>query len=224
MSPLSTHQPTAAAERSSWAALLYQPYAIVVPWASVMIAVGLLWAALHLLVLDHARADRAALEQQRTALRAQVNHAMDVRQARVDMARVLNMLPAQRDFAPLALGLTEQAKAHRLHVPGLTYHLEKTDVPTVYRAVLEGTATGRYEDLRRYIQHLETADELVVIEHLDVDRARNQSDTMTIHLKVATYLRGGVSTGNNANAAPKHASAPSASVDALSPTSGPSEG
>lgn len=171
------------------ARLLYQPYAIVVPWAGLACLLAAVWGGLHLWVVDHYRDRREALEQARMDARTLVSHHSEIRQARKDMARVLAMLPSQRDFAPLALGVTEQAKAHHVSLPGLTYQLEKTDLPDVFRAVLEGDISGRYEDLRRFIEHLETADELVLIEHLDVDRARQQDANMTINLRVATYLR-----------------------------------
>lgn len=185
--------PEAAAAQPSQAGLLarllYQPYAIVVPWAGLACAFAAIWVGLHVGLVDHYREQRDMLEQARTDARTLVAHHTEIRQARKDMARVLAMLPAQRDFAPLALGVTEQAKAHHIHLPGLTYQLEKTDLPDVFRAVLEGDASGRYEDLRRFIEHLETADELVLIEHLDVDRARQRDAMLTVNLRVATYLR-----------------------------------
>ncbi len=176
-------------ERDPWTRLFYQPYATVVPWAGLVGLLGLAWAGLHLLVLDHYREVRGLLQQQRGDVRVQLSRHAEARQARQDMLRVLAMLPAQRDFAPLALGLTEQAKSHRVRLPGLTYQVEKTEVSDVYRAVLEGDATGLYEDLRRFIHSLETAEELVLIEHLDVDRAGRSASGMTMRLRIVTYLR-----------------------------------
>lgn len=179
-----------AADTSPWKRLFYQPYAIVVPWAGLVVVLCLTWAGLHAVVLDHYRAERTLLEQERTAVRQQLGQHAEARQARKDMARVLAMLPGQQDFAPLALGLTEQAKSNRVRLPGLTYQVEKTELPHVTKAVLEGAATGRYEDLREFIHNLETADELVLIEHLDVDRVRRTNQAMTVNLRIVTYLRG----------------------------------
>jgi Tfp pilus assembly protein PilO len=51
--------------------------------------------------------------------------------------------------------------------------------------------TGRYEDLRRFLYDLETAEELVYIEDLELVPSGAQHDqTLTFNIKIATYLRG----------------------------------
>ena len=51
--------------------------------------------------------------------------------------------------------------------------------------------TGRYEDLRRFLYDVETAEELVFIEDLELVRSGAQQDqTLTFNIKIATYLRG----------------------------------
>ena len=51
--------------------------------------------------------------------------------------------------------------------------------------------TGRYEDLRRFLYDVETADELVYIEDLELVHSDAQPDkTLTFNIKIATYLRG----------------------------------
>ena len=50
--------------------------------------------------------------------------------------------------------------------------------------------SGRYEDLRRFIHDLETADELLLIEDLELNRIGGlQSAVLTFNIKIATYLR-----------------------------------
>jgi Tfp pilus assembly protein PilO len=50
--------------------------------------------------------------------------------------------------------------------------------------------TGRYEDLRRFLHDLETAEELVYIEDLELARPDDQqSQTLTFDITIATYLR-----------------------------------
>ncbi len=176
-------------ERDLWKRLFYQPYAIVMPWAVLVALLAIGWGGLNLVVLDRVRAERAQLERARSEARQQLTQRVEARQARKDMARVLAMLPEQRDFAPLALGLTEQAKVNRVRLPGLNYQVEKTDLRQVNKAVLQGSATGRYEDLRLFIHNLETAEELLLIENLEVDRARQREQTMTFNLRIVTYLR-----------------------------------
>ncbi|GKS58859.1 hypothetical protein YTPLAS18_23860 [Nitrospira sp.] len=169
--------------------LLYHPYAQILPWLGLVGLLAVLWVALDAFVIAHYRAERSALERERTDVRLQFAQHTEARRIRTDMARVLAALPLQRDFAPLALGLTEQAKANRVHIPGLTYQVEKTDVPGVSKAVLQGSVTGRYEDIRLFIHNLETAEELILIETLDVDRAGHADQVLTVNLQIVTYLR-----------------------------------
>ena len=50
---------------------------------------------------------------------------------------------------------------------------KKTSVPDAKKAVLQGTVTGRYEDLRRFLYNLESAEELLFIEDLNLIRSGN---------------------------------------------------
>jgi Tfp pilus assembly protein PilO len=50
--------------------------------------------------------------------------------------------------------------------------------------------SGRYEDLRRFIYDIETADELVYIEDVDLVLSATQQDSLTFNIKIITYLRG----------------------------------
>jgi len=100
-------------------------------------------------------------------------------------------LPVERDFAPLALGITEEAKRDRVILPELSYKTEPTPVANTSKGVLQGTMTGRYEDLRRFLYDVETAEELVYIEDLELVPSDAQQDqTLTFNIKIATYLRG----------------------------------
>jgi Tfp pilus assembly protein PilO len=51
--------------------------------------------------------------------------------------------------------------------------------------------TGKYEDLRRFLYDIETAEELVHIEDLELVRSTPQQDQqLTFNIRIATYLRG----------------------------------
>jgi Tfp pilus assembly protein PilO len=59
------------------------------------------------------------------------------------------------------------------------------------KGVLQGSMSGRYEDLRRFIYDLETAEELLFIEDLELSRSvGHQDQNLTFNIKIATYLRG----------------------------------
>ena len=65
------------------------------------------------------------------------------------------MLPAERDFTPLALGISDEAKRDRVTLPALSYKTEPTLVANTSKGLLQGPMTGRYEDLRRFIYGLD---------------------------------------------------------------------
>jgi Tfp pilus assembly protein PilO len=75
-------------------------------------------------------------------------------------------------------------------MPALSYKTEPTVVANTSKGLLQGTLTGRYEDLRRFIHNLETADELLFIEDLELTRSGDvQDEALTFNIKIATYLR-----------------------------------
>ena len=170
---------------------LRKPYGILIPWlALVLLLAGVLWAA-RTVGIDGAEQSRAKLELEWNQARQEFTHHQEAQKARKDLAQVWSVLPVERDFAPLALGITEEAKRDRVILPALSYKTETTPVANTSKGVLQGTMTGRYEDLRRFLYDVETAEELVYIEDLELVRSGAQQDqTLTFNIKIATYLRG----------------------------------
>jgi Tfp pilus assembly protein PilO len=75
-------------------------------------------------------------------------------------------------------------------MPALSYKTESTVVANTSKGLLQGPLTGRYEDLRRFIHNLETADELLFIEDLELTRSGDvQDEALTFNIKIVTYLR-----------------------------------
>ncbi len=75
-------------------------------------------------------------------------------------------------------------------LPALTYKTEPTVIANTSKGLVEGQMTGRYEDLRRFIYGLETAEELLFIEDLELARPGGAQDALlTFNIKIATYLR-----------------------------------
>jgi Tfp pilus assembly protein PilO len=170
---------------------LRKPYGILIPWlALVLLLAGILWAV-RTVGIDGAEQSRAKLELEWNQARQEFAHHKEAQKARKDLAQVWSGLPVERDFAPLALGITEEAKRDRVILPELSYKTEPTPVANTSKGVLQGTMTGRYEDLRRFLYDVETAEELVYIEDLELVRPDAQQDqTLTFNIKIATYLRG----------------------------------
>ncbi|MCE9534990.1 MAG: hypothetical protein K8R65_01085, partial [Nitrospirae bacterium] len=139
---------------------LRKPYGILIPWfALVLLLAGCLWAVC-IVGMNGAEQSLAKLEFEWSQAHQEYILHKAAQKARKDLAQVWSVLPGERDFAPLALGITEEAKRDRVILPALSYKTESTPVAHTSKGVLQGTMTGRYEDLRRFLYDLETAEEL----------------------------------------------------------------
>src|SRR5690348_10466105 len=119
--------------------LLQQPFAPLLPWGG--IALGLL---LVLLVVRHvgvagATSELERVEKEWIAARQLLIHHREARKAKTDLAQVWAMLPAERDFSPLALGISEEAKQDRVTLPSLSYKTEPTAVANTSKGLLQGS-------------------------------------------------------------------------------------
>jgi len=170
---------------------LRKPYGTLIPWfALVLLLAGILWAV-RTVGVDGAEQSRVRLELEWNRARQEFAHHKEAQKARKDLAQVWSVLPVERDFAPLALGITDEAKRDRVILPALSYKTEPTPVANINKGVLQGTMTGRYADLRRFLYDVETAEELVYIEDLELVRSDTQQNQMlTFEIKIAAYLRG----------------------------------
>ncbi|HTL62243.1 MAG TPA: type 4a pilus biogenesis protein PilO [Nitrospira sp.] len=169
---------------------LRKPYGRLIPPAAVVCFLLIALWAVGSLGLDSAEQRRAQLSAQWAQARKEHQQHQAARRAKQDLAQVWAALPEERDFAPLALGITEEAKRNQVTLPALSYKTESTPVTNTSKGVLQGTMSGRYEDLRRFIYDIETADELVYIEDVDLVPAATQQDHLTFNIKIVTYLRG----------------------------------
>jgi Tfp pilus assembly protein PilO len=169
---------------------LRKPHGILIPWlVLVLLLAGVLWAV-RTVGVKGAEERLTKLELEANQARQELIHHKAVQKAQKDLAQIWSVLPVERDFAPLALGITEEAKRNRVILPALSYKTEPTPVANTSKGVLQGTMTGRYEDLRRFLYDVETAEELVYIEDLELVHSDTQQDkTLTFNIKIATYLR-----------------------------------
>lgn len=169
---------------------LRKPYGILIPWlAWVLLLAGILWAV-RTVGVDAADQRLTIIGSEWNQARQQFTRHKQAQKARKDLAEVWSALLVERDFAPLALGITEEAKRDRVTLPALSYKAEPTSVANTNKGVLQGTMTGRYEDLRRFLNDVETAEELVYIEDLELVRSDSQEDQrLTFNIKIVTYLR-----------------------------------
>lgn len=170
--------------------VLQHPFAPLLPWASVVVGLLMMLFFVRDVGLAGVLSTRERLEKDWVAMRQSLMLHREARKAQKDLSQVWALLPAERDFAPLALGISEEAKRERVTMPALSYRTEPTVVAHTSKGLLRGPMSGRYEDLRRFIHHLETADELLFIEDLELSRSGEaQDDTVSFNVKIVTYLR-----------------------------------
>lgn len=170
--------------------LLRQPYAPLYPWVGAAAVLFTAFLFAHNIGVSGIESNRQRLESEWAAARKLLLYHREARKAKIDVDQVWAVLVDERDFAPLALGISEEAKRDRVVLPALSYKTEPTLVAKTSKGVLQGSMTGRYEDLRRFIYDLEAAEEPLFIEDLELSRAGGgQDQTLTFAIKIATYLR-----------------------------------
>ena len=168
------------------------PYGPLILWVAVAGALGAALVAVHLLVLAPAQDRFAQAEAAWLAARQRVAQRLDAKQARKDLTVILNALPGHRDFAQLPLAISEVARRERVSIPDLSNALEKPQAGGFTKALLRGSVSGRYEDLRRFIHHLETADGFLLIEDLNVGRhSTKKGEAIAFQITLSTYIREG---------------------------------
>lgn len=167
------------------------PAAPLLPWVGIMLGLCVVLFLVHDLGVAGAHAVMERLEQEWGAARQSLMSHREARKIKQDLSRVWAVLPAEQDFAPLALGISEEAKRDRVTLPALSYKTEPTLMANTSKGVLQGSMSGRYEDLRRFIYDLETAEELLLIEDLELTRSGGggRDSALTFNIKIATYLR-----------------------------------
>ena len=169
--------------------VLRHPLAPLLPWVGVILGLLLVVCVVYGVGIVRTQEQRAALEQEWASARQILMRHGEAKKARRDLNQVWAVLPSERDFTPLALGISEEAKRDRVTLPALSYKTEPTLVPHTSKGLLQGSMSGRYEDLRRFIYDLETAEELLLIEDLELARSGGQNSMLTFNIKIATYLR-----------------------------------
>lgn len=171
--------------------LWQHPFAPLLPWAG--IALGLLFVLFLVrnLGVAGAQVSRERLENEWAASRQSLIYHREAKKAKQDLSRVWAVLPAERDFTPLALGIADEAKRDGVTLSALSYNTEPTLVVNTSKGLLQGLMTGHYEDLRWFIYGLETTKKLLFIENLELAQSGGTQDALlTFNIRITTYLRG----------------------------------
>ena len=134
-------------------------------------------------------ATRQAQLQQQAARKTQEAF----RQTRKDLDQVWEDLPAEKQFAALAVAISELGRAVEVSIPGMTYSLQKVEEGLPARASLAFRAVGEYGAIYRFIHRLETTEPYLFVESLDVSRANDSSRAaltlLVFNVRVVTFLR-----------------------------------
>lgn len=182
--------------------MLQHPLAPLLPWASAVAGLLVTLFIVQDLGLASILSTRERLENDWVKMRQTLMQHREAKKAYKDLGQVWSLLPAERDFAPLALGISEEAQRDRVTMPALSYKTEPTPVANASKGLLQGPMSGRYEDLRQFIHKLETAEELLFIEDLEFSRSGEAHDhLLTFNIKIATYLRADSVIPNRSEAA-----------------------
>jgi len=171
--------------------LWQHPFAPLFPLAGIALSLLLVLFLIQNFGVAGAQASRERLENEWATSRQSLMYHREAKKTKQDLSRVWAVLPSERDFTPFALRISDEAKRDRVTLPALSYKTEPTLVVNTSKGLLQGSMTGRYEDLRRFIYGLETAKELLFIEDLELTRSGGAQDALlTFNIRIATYLRG----------------------------------
>ena len=81
-------------------------------------------------------------------------------------------------------------------MPTLSYTQEKPQAGGFSKAVLRGSVSGRYEDLRSFIHHMETTEGFLFIEDLNLtSHVSRTGEEVTFQITLSTYIREGPQKG-----------------------------
>jgi len=134
-------------------------------------------------------AARQAQLQQQAARKTQETF----RQTQKDLEQVWETLPAQKQFAALAVAISELGRAVAVSIPGMTYTLQKVEEGLPAKATLAFRAVGEYGAIYRFLHRLETTEPYLFIESLDVSRTsepnRAALTLLAFNVRVVTFLR-----------------------------------
>ena len=116
-----------------------------------------------------------------------------VQKAQGQLNALWQALPAHDHYAALAMAISELGKTEHVTIPGMSYHVEKSESMLPTKATLTFRVTGDYAAIYRFIHRLEASETYLVIEGLDAARADKgmhaASHLVVFHVTVATFLQ-----------------------------------
>lgn len=123
----------------------------------------------------------------------------EVRRLQRHLATIWATLPAQQEFASMAIAISDLARSVRVSVPGMSYAHKKAEGGLPAKAALTFKATGDYRHIYRFIHELESREPYLVIEHLGAVRTggslQKGEHAVQLNIRVITFLKPNSSPG-----------------------------
>jgi Tfp pilus assembly protein PilO len=157
--------------------------------AAAIACVGLVCADLLLysVLIAPSSARLAAAEAKSAELRRRHAEAVLFKKQRPLLAGLMAGIPAQKDMPILVKELVQKARRLNLSVASVTYDMPKRAGGELALLTFSFPAEGRYQDIKRFIYDVETADRLVGIQDLKLDADKGR---VRLEMKLVTYVKG----------------------------------
>jgi len=126
-------------------------------------------------------------EMKSSELRKRHAEAVLFKKQRKLFAGIVAGIPAQKDMPILVKELVQTARRLNLSVGSITYDMPKRAGGELAMVTFSFPAEGRYQDIKRFIYDVETADRFVGIQgmKLEADGGR-----VKMEMKLVTYVKG----------------------------------
>ncbi len=169
---------------------------VLVMGLSIIMAVGVYWS-----LVDHARTRLASAEavyQSARQLKVSMEETRRIQEraksVQAELEIIWGTLPTQKEFATLALTVSELGRADGVTIPGMRYSLKPEKEPAVaVEATLAFQAIGAYPSIYRFIHHLEHHSTYMVIDELNVQRVeqslKSAPNQVLFNVTLKTFLR-----------------------------------
>ncbi len=157
--------------------------------AGAIACVGLVCADLLLYsVLIAPSATRLKTAEMKSAeLRRRHAEAVLLNKQRPLFAGIMAGIPAQKDMPILVKELVQTAKGLNLSVASIKYDMPKRAGGELAMVTFSFPAEGRYQDIKRFIYDVETADRFVGIQDMKLNA---EKDRVKMEMKLVTYVKG----------------------------------
>jgi Tfp pilus assembly protein PilO len=96
-------------------------------------------------------------------------------------------IPAQKDMPILVKELVQNARRLNLSVASIKYDMPKRAGGELAMVTFSFPAEGRYQDIKRFIYDVETADRFVGIQEMKLDADKGR---VKLEMKLVTYVKG----------------------------------